>query len=285
MTSLGYLQYSDINDSSTSNSFEKNKINSRIRTTIKKRHSDKNSDSNSISDQNVKNMLNIINNSNGYNDGDDDSGLADFNPPPRAELPKVKDNNVEIDDEIPSANIAITTNTKNANKIRITKEDTYANQDHDNQNDDNQAYGNQTYGAYGNQAYGNQAYGNQSYDNQNRANRNNKAAANKITGYFSDSSPASLDVYENAGKEGFKPSPAAYANSNQFGIPLYNQINYASGNKDELLEKLNYMIHLLEEQKDEKTGHVMEEVILYSFLGVFIIFIVDSFARAGKYTR
>ena len=51
------------------------------------------------------------------------------------------------------------------------------------------------------------------------------------------------------------------------------------------LEKLNYMIHLLEEQKDEKTGHVMEEVILYSFLGVFIIFIVDSFARVGKYTR
>ena len=39
------------------------------------------------------------------------------------------------------------------------------------------------------------------------------------------------------------------------------------------------------EQKDEKTGHVMEEVILYSFLGVFIIFIVDSFARVGKYTR
>jgi hypothetical protein len=29
----------------------------------------------------------------------------------------------------------------------------------------------------------------------------------------------------------------------------------------------------------------MEEVILYSFLGVFIIFIVDSFARVGKYTR
>jgi hypothetical protein len=45
------------------------------------------------------------------------------------------------------------------------------------------------------------------------------------------------------------------------------------------------MIHLLEEQKDEKTGHIMEELILYSFLGVFMIFIVDSFARAGKYVR
>ena len=45
------------------------------------------------------------------------------------------------------------------------------------------------------------------------------------------------------------------------------------------------MIHLLEEQQDEKTGHVTEELILYSFLGIFIIFIVDSFARAGKYVR
>lgn len=52
-----------------------------------------------------------------------------------------------------------------------------------------------------------------------------------------------------------------------------------------LLEKLNYMINLLEEQKDEKTNNVTEEVVLYSFLGIFIIFIVDSFARVGKYTR
>ena len=45
------------------------------------------------------------------------------------------------------------------------------------------------------------------------------------------------------------------------------------------------MIHLLEEQKNEKTGSVTEELILYSFLGIFIIFIVDSFARVGKYVR
>jgi hypothetical protein len=55
--------------------------------------------------------------------------------------------------------------------------------------------------------------------------------------------------------------------------------------EDMLLEKLNYMIYLLEEQKDEKTGTVMEEVVLYSFLGIFIIYIVDSFTRIGKYTR
>lgn len=52
-----------------------------------------------------------------------------------------------------------------------------------------------------------------------------------------------------------------------------------------LIEKLNYMINLLEEQQDQKTGSVTEEVVLYSFLGVFIIFVVDSFAKVGKYTR
>jgi len=54
---------------------------------------------------------------------------------------------------------------------------------------------------------------------------------------------------------------------------------------DILLTKLNYMIHLLEEKQDERTNNVTEEVVLYSFLGIFIIFIVDSFSRVGKYVR
>ena len=53
----------------------------------------------------------------------------------------------------------------------------------------------------------------------------------------------------------------------------------------DLIEKINYMIHLLEEQKHEQTHHVTEEFLLYTFLGVFIIFVVDSFARVGKYVR
>lgn len=67
-------------------------------------------------------------------------------------------------------------------------------------------------------------------------------------------------------------------------IPYYlNEQN--APNRDVLIEKLNYMIHLLEEHRDEKVDSITEEVILYSFLGIFIIFIVDSFARAGKYVR
>ena len=69
-----------------------------------------------------------------------------------------------------------------------------------------------------------------------------------------------------------------YENSNQNSSNL-------SHNSDDLMEKLNYMIHLLEEQKEFKTEHVTEEIILYLFLGVFVIFVIDSFVKVGKYTR
>lgn len=54
---------------------------------------------------------------------------------------------------------------------------------------------------------------------------------------------------------------------------------------NKLLEKINYMIHMLEQQENEKTSNITEEFVLYTLLGVFIIFIVDSFARTGKYIR
>jgi hypothetical protein len=55
-----------------------------------------------------------------------------------------------------------------------------------------------------------------------------------------------------------------------------------SGTNAALIEKLNYIIHMLEEKKDEKTGHVVEELVLYCFLGIFIIFIVDTFTHAAS---
>lgn len=90
-------------------------------------------------------------------------------------------------------------------------------------------------------------------------------------------------------KESFTQLPSTYARDYyQQYIPYHNQMSddlNSSPNKDELLKKLDYMIHLLEEQQDEKTGSVTEELVLYCFLGVFVIFVVDSFARAGKYVR
>ena len=69
---------------------------------------------------------------------------------------------------------------------------------------------------------------------------------------------------------------------NVYDMPLYE----TSKPKDtELLERINYMIFLLEEQRDERTGQVTEELILYVFLGVFTIFVLDTFVKTGKYSR
>jgi hypothetical protein len=93
-------------------------------------------------------------------------------------------------------------------------------------------------------------------------------------------------------KEGFASKTLANATTptpNQYPqyMPSVFQASgaAASENNDMLLQKLDHIITLLEDQHDEKTGHVTEELVLYCFLGVFIIFIVDSFARAGKYVR
>jgi hypothetical protein len=87
----------------------------------------------------------------------------------------------------------------------------------------------------------------------------------------------------------YGPATKHYATSpNQQPLVNYNHATAytnPSPNQDSIMEKLNYMINLLEENHDERTGNVTEEVVLYSFLGVFIIFIADSFARVGKYTR
>jgi len=64
-----------------------------------------------------------------------------------------------------------------------------------------------------------------------------------------------------------------------------NENMQSYSDNDLLIQKINYMINLLEEKQDEKTSNVTEEIILYSFLGIFIIFIVDSFTRVGKYVR
>jgi len=71
-------------------------------------------------------------------------------------------------------------------------------------------------------------------------------------------------------------SASNMSGSNMSGIDSSNDL---------LLKKINYMINLLEEHQDERTNNVTEEVVLYSFLGIFIIFVVDSFARVGKYIR
>lgn len=118
---------------------------------------------------------------------------------------------------------------------------------------------------------------------------------------------------EQTKKEAFKAiSPTTFSNINNYSnygnqqtideyykrvLPGYNPNNVKNNpnpntnlnantiENDVLLKKINYIITLLEEQKDEKTGSATEEVVLYAFLGVFMIFLVDSFVNVGKYVR
>ena len=94
-------------------------------------------------------------------------------------------------------------------------------------------------------------------------------AVNSKYSNFQDSYKSNLEYLNNLNeKQGLNNSPVS--------------TNY---DNNQLITKLNYIIHLLEEQQNEKTNHITEELILYLFLGIFIIFVLDSFARASKYIR
>jgi len=61
--------------------------------------------------------------------------------------------------------------------------------------------------------------------------------------------------------------------------------NIQTSNEPVLQEKLQYLIQLIEENNDSKVNSITEELVLYCFLGVFVIFITDSFTKMGKYIR
>jgi len=56
-------------------------------------------------------------------------------------------------------------------------------------------------------------------------------------------------------------------------------------NNQDLLDKMNQILEMFEDQKEIKTGQKNEEIVLYCFLGVFIIYIMDSFVNIGRYSR
>lgn len=64
-----------------------------------------------------------------------------------------------------------------------------------------------------------------------------------------------------------------------------NSASNNNNNSNSLEVKVNYLIELLEKQNEKKTEYVTEEIVLYLFLGIFIIYTVDSFTRINKYTR
>lgn len=105
------------------------------------------------------------------------------------------------------------------------------------------------------------------------------AAANNVSAF---STNPKTSTYATQYYEQFVPYAETLANQLANGANSSSGGNTnMSGTNAALIEKLNYIIHMLEEKKDEKTGHVIEELVLYCFLGIFIIFVVDTFTHAA----
>lgn len=101
---------------------------------------------------------------------------------------------------------------------------------------------------------------------------------------------ASIPVPSDLKTDSLSSYTKSYESGGILGKPYYSSMGIAKSdggdeNNNSIFQKLNYMTHILEDIQMEKTSNVTEELILYSFLGVFVIFIVDSFTRAGKYYR
>jgi hypothetical protein len=71
--------------------------------------------------------------------------------------------------------------------------------------------------------------------------------------------------------------------------PYYTQKMGISNSNDsfeeKILDKIQYLTHLMEEIQSEKTANITEEFVLYTMLGVFVIYVVDAFSKSGKYIR
>jgi hypothetical protein len=109
---------------------------------------------------------------------------------------------------------------------------------------------------------------------------------NYYKNYVPNYTPQSNIPVENQNHiQNYKPKyiPNNISSSNNTQLPISYNNTYSDPNI--LLEKLNYMIHLLEDKNDMKTKSTFEEILLYCFLGIFTIFLVDSFSRVGKYIR
>ena len=109
--------------------------------------------------------------------------------------------------------------------------------------------------------------------NSNESNNNKmiNGIINSKYANFNDSYKSNLDYLNNLNEK-----------QNYNNVANVSSMTY---DNNQLLSKLDYIIHLLEEQHNEKTNHITEELILYLFLGIFIIYVLDSFARASKYIR
>ena len=218
----------------------------------------------------VKNVLQMIHNNMSDSDGDDDSGLGDFNPPQKPVSAGVERTitTEQMQNRISDSNMA------SMNVYKKNTPPTTTNNYNPGTFDSGQAQPEQIDDS------------DPSFDiNSIKTNYGDKESVEE---YYKKYLPNYSTVNLNSNTKSFHSPEEQRYNKNitntQTTLATTTQGGISPMNET-ILKKLNYMIHLLEESHDEKTGHVTEEVILYCFLGIFVIFIVDSFVKVGKYSR
>ncbi len=115
------------------------------------------------------------------------------------------------------------------------------------------------------------------------------ATVSEIHKNLKEENESDLSNFYNSELSNYTPPPSI-TRDNQFML-MDNQHIVEGFNKptqtnnSEMLNKINRMIDMFEEQREIKTSKKNEEIVLYCFLGVFTIYILDSFVSIGKYSR
>jgi hypothetical protein len=104
------------------------------------------------------------------------------------------------------------------------------------------------------------------------------------------------DIHKNIQEENDKELSSFYASempnvekyvpipSDQY-LLMEDQDKVPGKRPDDLVQKIDRLMQMFEEQREIKTGQKNEEIVLYCFLGVFTIYVLDSFVSIGRYTR
>ena len=127
------------------------------------------------------------------------------------------------------------------------------------------------------------------------SNEKNKLNKDMLSGIKKDnaSSVNISDIHKNLKVENDTELSNFYKSEETNNVPPSVKENYllinggtpAKPTNNEMLTKLNNILELFEDQKEIRTGQKNEEIVLYCFLGVFVIYIMDSFVNIGKYSR
>ncbi len=132
----------------------------------------------------------------------------------------------------------------------------------------------------------------------NMARFNNSASSSKadysnvgvaeIHSNIKDDNADELSAFYQSELSNNKYAPIMQTSSNPYLLMedqhLVKKATSPAGNR-EMLEKINRLLEMFEEQREIRTGKKTEEVVLFTFLGLFTIYVLDSFVSIGKYSR